>query len=31
VLRGGHDQLAAVPQHGPYCANVLLRPKRRSQ
>jgi hypothetical protein len=31
VLRGCHDQLAAVPQNGPYCANVFLRPKRRSQ
>ena len=28
VLTGGHDQLAAVPQHGPNGANVLLRPKR---
>jgi hypothetical protein len=31
VLTGGHDQLTAVPQHGPNSANVLLGSKRSAQ
>jgi hypothetical protein len=31
VLTGGHDQLAAVPQHGPNGANVLLGSKQSAR